>query len=145
MARDDGDDVENALLSAMAAEAQAYITSFSWCPDIRRIDLAFGVGGVVALFLVDFVSAIGGEDDRLWVVVGDIPSAYMVVDEQRPGPALENYCDLMDGWARAVLSGSLAQAEVFPVAAAATRQNAEDLLRRVALLRSDLMPLAGMD
>lgn len=99
-----GDEEDTRLLRAMATEARGYVTSFKWCLPIKAMYLADGVGGVVALFLVEFEGKVGGTDDRLWVVVGDLPSAYMVVG----GPvnakeALEAYCELMDDWINAVL------------------------------------------
>src|SRR5688572_15136850 len=96
-----GEDAEDtALLSAMAREARTYITSFDWCPPILQSYLAYGVGGVAAIFLFQFAEKIGGTDQELWVVVGDLPSAYLVViPEDSPKSALGRYCELMDEWA----------------------------------------------
>ena len=55
---DDADDT--ASLLDMARTAREYITSFAWCPPIKATYLAHGVGGVVAVFFVEFSSRING-------------------------------------------------------------------------------------
>lgn len=76
--RDNANDT--ALLREMATSARRYITSFNWCPPISACCLAFGVGGIAAIFFFEFTSRILNSDDRLWVVIGDLPSAYLVVE-----------------------------------------------------------------
>jgi hypothetical protein len=68
------DEEDSRLLREMAIKARDYINSFRWCLPIREMYLAFGVGYVIALFLFEFEGKIGGTDDTLWVVVGDLPS-----------------------------------------------------------------------
>ncbi len=139
-----GEDAEDtALLKKMAAEAREYIQSYDWCPQIRRLSLGYGVGGVVALFRVEFTQAIHGTDDELWVAVGDLPSAYFVYEgNEDPAVALEQYCGLMEDWAMTVRRGAPVE-ECFPVDAPATRENAEALLSRIAFIRAELVPGAG--
>jgi hypothetical protein len=117
------DDVDTALLLQMAKSARDYITSFDWCPPIKAIHLASGVGGIVAVFLFEFDRKIQGTDDQLWVVVGDLPTAYLVVEpKDGPAQALERYCERGTGELR----------EVFPVSAEPTPENAELLEKRIA-------------
>jgi hypothetical protein len=136
-----GDDEEDIrLLNDMAGEAARYITSFRWCPPIRAQYLACGVGKIVAVFLFEFTGKIGGTDDRLWVVVGDLPSAYMVVEPGDGGRAvLENYCRLMDVWVEAVRSSGDFN-DVYPVDAARTPVNAEQLHGRLGFIRLTILP-----
>ena len=136
---DDADDTR--LLREMAEEARRYITSHSWCPPQKDLFLACGVGGVIALFLVDFTEKIGGSpDDSLWLVVGDLPSAYFVTENAtHPRAALETYCNLMDDWITAVLDdGDLD--EVYPVEAEPSEQNARELESRLRFLRAEILP-----
>ena len=136
---DDADDTR--LLREMAEEARRYITSHSWCPPQKDLFLACGVGGVIALFLVDFTEKIGGSpDDSLWLVVGDLPSAYFVTENAtHPRAALETYCNLMDDWITAVLDdGDLD--EVYPVEADPSEQNARELESRLKFLRVEIIP-----
>lgn len=137
------DEEETTLLRAMADQARDYILSFKWSLPIKAMYLADGVGKVIALFLVEFDGEIGGTDNRLWVVVGDLPNAYMVVTE---GPncakeALEAYCELMDDWVNAVLETHNFE-NVFPVDAAETVGNAESLRWRLNFLRENIIPSA---
>jgi hypothetical protein len=133
------------LLVELAGMARNYITSFSWCLPITAMYLAYGIGGVIAIFLIEFDGKIGGTDDRLWVVVGDLPPAYMVVV---PGDtvagALEGYCLLMDEWVDAVL-GSGDFHNVYPVAAPKTAEYAEMLRSRLEFIRKNIIPEAPTD
>jgi hypothetical protein len=135
---DDPQDTE--LLRGMAKMAQDYIQSFSWCPPISRMYLTYGVGGVVAVFQVEFAHKVQDTDDKLWIVVGDLPSAYLVVEPvDDPGLALERYCELMDQWISAVRSSSDLR-DAFPVTTEPTLKNAESLNRRIDVLRTEIIP-----
>jgi hypothetical protein len=136
-----GDDTEDTeLLLSMSKNAQDYIKSFAWCPPISGTYFAYGVGGVVAVFQVEFAQKIKGTDDKLWIVVGDLPSAYLVVERvDDPGLALERYCELMDQWVVTVRkSGDFR--DVYPVAVEPTLKNAESLNRRIDFLRTEVIP-----
>ena len=86
--------------------------------------------------------AVAGFDDKELWVVGDLPSAYFVVDDvPTPRAALETYCSLMEDWAEQVLSGDQSY-ESFPVAAEPTEEHARMLLSRVEHLREVFAPLA---
>jgi hypothetical protein len=102
--------------------------------------LAHGVGGVLAVFFVEFPRKIKGTDDKLWIVVGDLPSAYLVVEPDDSGAdALERYCGLMEDWIAAVRDGADLN-NVYPVTAEPTRENADSLERRVAFLLAEIIP-----
>jgi hypothetical protein len=138
-----GEDPEDTrLLMEMLEKARAYLTRYAWCPAIREARLAFGIGGVIALFLVQLEERIAGTDDQLWVVVGDLPSAYFVIDDV-PGPqsALDTYCSLMEDWVEAVLSGHELR-KSFPVDAKPSQANALALRSRLAFLRQRVLPQA---
>jgi hypothetical protein len=94
----------------------------------------------VALFLFRLQTAINDTDEWLWVVEGDVPSAYFVIDEARdPASALTLYCDMMGEWAEAVLAKSSLD-EVFPVDAPATKEHAEMLHSRIEFMRDRVLP-----
>jgi hypothetical protein len=135
---DDADDT--ALLLGMARTAREYITSFGWCPPIDAMYLAHGVGGVVAVFFVEFPRKINGTDDKLWIVIGNLPSAYLVVEpDDSPGDALERYCGIMEDWIAAVRDGGDLSG-VYPISAEPSRENADLLERRVAFLLAEIIP-----
>jgi hypothetical protein len=136
----EGEDPEDTeLLREMAAEARAYIEDFEWSPRITSIHLALGVGGVVAAFLVQFDEVIEDSDDALWVIVGDLPSAYVIVEPEDDGmAALSRYCELMEDWTINVLEGHSLE-DSFPVDVEETAEQAEMLNQRIAFLRTEII------
>ena len=116
------DQSETELLREMLDRAEAYVQSFKWCPSVVERFLGYGVGGVVAVFLFKLAGKINDSDDLLWVVEGDVPSAYLVTDNAPdPASALTVYCDMMEASAQAVLNGSSLD-EVFPIRALQPRE-----------------------
>lgn len=133
------DDEETAQLGSILQDARSYLKGFSWCHDIRDEHYGLGVGGVVGIFLFE-IDADPGADPTLWVVAGDLPSAYLVTDEAAtPCAALGVYCDIMDRWIRTVRSGGQLS-EVFPVGVDPTEANAAQLEKRVIFLRNEIIP-----
>lgn len=134
-------DEEQRALFDMLKDAERYITSFRWCPPVSERYLGCGVAGIVAVFLFKFRSPIGKNgDEYLWVVNGDVPSAYLVTDNARDArTALLQYCDIVDEWAEAVLNPT-ADDNVFPVSAQGTKENANDLLSRTRFIREKVVP-----
>lgn len=127
-------------LKKMALAARNYISSFKWCPAINELFLAYGVGGVVAVFVLHFSKKIDDRDDYLWVVAGDLPSAYLVPDKiSTAKQALVAYCDLMNTWTKSVLEKQSLD-NAFPVAVNPTRENALALQKRIDFLRKRIIP-----
>src|SRR5689334_18694724 len=92
-----GDSKKDALLlKEMAGKAREFLLSFKWCRNIRRSWFGWGVGGVCAVFFFEIDPSSKNADKWLWVIVGDLPPAYLVVDASpTPLAALANYADLM--------------------------------------------------
>ena len=136
-----GDNVEDtALLERMADDAEAYLKTFDWCQTIDTTYFAGGVGGIAALFLVEFNEPLQSSDQQLWIVAGDIPSAYFVTDEARnPRQAIRLYCQLMNDWANSVLNLET-ERKVFPVRADRTKDNALSLKERIEFIMKDIVP-----
>lgn len=133
-----GDDAEDTLLlQSMAAEAREYIESFPWCPGLREIYFAAGIGGVVGLFVAEFPDPLPTGDSMVWVVTGDLPSAYFVADEAPTArEAFHVYKDLMEQW----ISSTEKEREsmsVFPVAAQPTPENFSALRERLEFLERE--------
>jgi hypothetical protein len=137
------DEKDSALLNEMLGRAINYLSSQSWCPEITEKYFGFGIGGVVAVFLFRLSKRINGTDEFLWVIVGDLPSAYLVGDRARdPKSALEVYCELMEGWVEAVMKGDSLN-EVYPVNVQPTSQYAEQLRSRIQFLKDKIIPMCG--
>jgi len=115
------------LLQRMSDEARQYLLSFDWCKGIQQGWFGWGVGGVAAVFLFEIEPATPSIDTVLWVVVGDLPPAYLVTDElPAPLDALRTYADLIGDWIAAVREGRSTE-ECTPVNAAPTRESADAL------------------
>src|SRR5208282_3766718 len=102
-----GDDAEDIrLLQGMASKAQQYISNFAWCRSVREAYLGDGYGGIVAVFFFHIEPSRPEVDECLWVVVGDLPSAYLVTDNcKTPSQTLERYIDVMSEWVELAKEG----------------------------------------
>ncbi len=136
---------EAPLLDALAAEARAYVEAHASAPPIKDILLAYGVGGVIGLFLARFTRPLTGEllgETELWVVVGDLPSVCFETESApTPSLALKLYCAICQDWAEAVLDDR-DLSECYPIRAAPTREHAEMLLGRIGFMKEKLIPAA---
>ncbi|HEX7288594.1 MAG TPA: hypothetical protein VF532_20585 [Candidatus Angelobacter sp.] len=127
------------LLRDMAIEASEYLLSFTWCKSIRRAWFGWGVGGVCAVFLLEIESGSKKVDSLLWVVVGDIPPAYLVIDSSpTPLSALRNYTELMQKWVDAVKARKSVATRI-PVNAPATIQYANLLQKRLDFIEKEFL------
>lgn len=135
-----GDDAKDLrLLKKMANDAQEYLLSFAWCKEIKEGWFGWGVGGVCAVFFFRILPNKMNVDRWLWVVVGDLPSAYLVVDgSPTPLAALDTYVELMQEWVEAAKSGK-STADCIPVSAPVTPQNADLLQRRLDFIRKEFL------
>ena len=92
-----------APFTKMLRDADLFITEFSWCCGIKNAYIGFGVADVIAVFLCELDRASPKADEWIWVIVGDIPPAYLVLDRtENPADALEVYITEMKKWVDAV-------------------------------------------
>jgi len=130
------DDFEDAAqFSAMLLEAKDFITSKRWCQAVLDMSVGIAEPGVVAVFLARLDVA-AEADDVLWLVVGDLPPAYLVVDDTDSSrDALRTYISLMRDWVAAA-GEQRDTSELIPVNVEANPANAEALATRLDLLES---------
>jgi hypothetical protein len=137
------DPEDDAQLAELEEEARDYVGTRPWSKPIREMLLAFGVGRILALFLVRFGEPIrweGQEDSELWVIVGDLPPAYFATDDSpNPAEALETYCVFMEDWADRILNGDDLKG-AYPIAAAPTAEHARMLKSRIEFIRQEIIP-----
>jgi hypothetical protein len=135
-----GDDLQDThLLNEMLEEATDFIRGFAWSGAIRGRWFGLGVGGVVAVFLFELAPARPDVDDRLWVVVGDLPPAYLVLDDApTPREALARYVEEMSRWVEAASAGAPVD-HLIPTNAPPTRENADLLASRLAFIRENFL------
>ncbi len=136
-----GDDAEDSrLLRIMADGAENYLRSFKWCKGIREAFFGDGYGGIVAVFLFRIDRGSSDVDEWLWVVFGDVPPAYLVTDEcKTPSEALTGYIGEMSKWVALAKEGR-SSSDVIPVYVPSTPENADDLAKRLTILREIVVP-----
>jgi hypothetical protein len=134
-----GDDAEDTkLLRHMAVAADEYIRSFAWCRAITRSFFAGGVGGIFAIFLFDIAPARPEVDRWIWIVVGDIPPAFLPLqDAKTPMQVFSTYVQGMMKWVQLARQGKQGTPEdgVPPINVPATPEWADKLEKRLHFLR----------
>lgn len=126
----------------MATEAREFMCEQEWCKHVDRQYLAFGVGGVIGVFLFQITPRCEDVESCLWVIVGDLPPAFIVVeDNPTAADALDAYCLEMRAWVEAVEGGEAVDG-LIPVNAPPTIENAQQLNGRLQFLRSKIIPLS---
>jgi hypothetical protein len=136
-----GDDADDTLrLEADLEAARRYLLRQTWCFGIRSMYFGAGVGSIVAVLLAELDQRPNGVDEWLWVVVGDVPPAYLVLDDcPTPIAALETYVKLMQPWVDLAHDGKQSD-EFFPVDLLPTPENAAMLQKRLDALTITVIP-----
>jgi hypothetical protein len=131
-----------ALLLKLRDSACQYLLSFPWCVSILETYFGDGVGGIVAVFLFRFLSARPDIDEWLWVIVGDLPSAYFVTyDLKSPYEVLETYIEHRSLWVKFAMEGKTPPDDVMPVyEVPPTPEWAKNLQTRLDTLREHILP-----
>ena len=130
-----GDDEQDTiLLHKMLDNAKQYISSFSWCETILGSYCGGGVGGIFAVFFFHIRPSRPDVDRWIWVVVGDIPPAYIALtDCKSAAEAFKTYIRGMSRWVVLARKGETGTAEqgVPPVNVPATPEWAEKLDKKL--------------
>jgi hypothetical protein len=137
-AGEDGE--ERMLLRSMHREARDYMTSISWCQEIKSTYFRMRIGKIVAVFLFEVDPIDLPEEDLIWVIVGDLPPACLVTLDgaQLPSEALEIYIELMNEWVTAVKCGKSVK-DLIPVNVPPVRDYAEQLEGGLEFLKENVL------
>ena len=134
------DDAETQALSIMHKKAERYLLDFQWRKKITSAYFGYGVSPIIAVFYFEIEPEAVEIDQKLWVIVGDIPSAYIVTDRAKsPKEAIVTYIELFRDWIAAVKAG-LPITPLVPAGAPATLNNAADLEIRLDFLDQYIVP-----
>jgi hypothetical protein len=102
------DDQDTTLLRKMFGDATEYISSLSWCEDILDSYFGGGVGGIFAIFFFHIRSRRSDVDPWIWIVVGDIPPAYLPLSDcESPAQVFRTYVHGMSRWVEFARKGEL--------------------------------------
>ncbi len=67
-------------IGQMAADAERFLSAKSWCKRIVAGKWGVGWEGIVAVIQFEIEPAYNGVDESMWVIVGDLPPAYICND-----------------------------------------------------------------
>jgi hypothetical protein len=130
---------ETQLLLSYLQDARSFLSGFAWCTELREQFFGVGVGGVIAVFLMEVVVK-GVDHEWLWVITGDLPAAYISRDRAAsPCEALIVYGTIVEQWVEAVCSGSLGR-DVFALPVDATLETAALLGSKLRTLQRIVLP-----
>ena len=137
-----GEDAEETgELQQLAAQATDFLAGFRWCGGVKEQYEGLSVAGVVGIFLVRIIPLTQEADEWLWVIVGDVPPAYLVTDEApTPAEALSAYIEEMSAWATAAEKGDSLD-ELIPVNIDPSPEAAKLLRSRLDFLQAKVLPL----
>jgi hypothetical protein len=131
------DEEETQLLREMSVEADEYLRSFPWCNRVLGSFFGGGVGGIFAVFLFRIDASRPAVGPWIWIVVGDIPPAYLPFeDAESPAEVFRTYMWGMRNWvelARQGRKGTVAD-NVPPINVPASPEWAEKLAHKLHLL-----------
>jgi hypothetical protein len=123
-----------AEMNSMYQEAREFLEFYDWCSEIKESFIGMLYPGIVAVFLFKIVPSRQDVDEWIWVIVGDLPPAYLTTDEcPNPATALDGYVGAMLAWVDAAQKGK-SVAELIPVNVLATKENAKMLKTRLDFL-----------
>ena len=135
------DEEDTGVLRALASDAETYIQNHAWCKAIREFYYGNSYQGIVAIFLFRIEPARPEVDEWLWVVVGDLPPAYIVIDDcETPSKALEGYVREAMKWVELAKYGRSSK-RFMHVNKPATPENAAVLERTLNFLTEVLVPI----
>lgn len=121
-------------LHGLEAEAANFIRSFAWSGQLLEMYEGFHEPDILGVFLVRLKPAQPQVDEWLWVVVGDLPAAYLVTDNAvTVDEAIEGYVEEMQRWVDAVRAGNSVD-DLIPVNTPPTPEFADMLQWRLDVL-----------
>jgi hypothetical protein len=133
--------VDTALLREMCADAKQYLESFDWCEVAGPVYWGGGIGKIFSVFVFEIASVAADVDRLLWVVVGDVPPLYFVLDDCRsPSDVLDKYMELMEQWIELARQGRTSDA-LLPTSVEPTPEWAASLAKRLQFIRTSVGPL----
>jgi hypothetical protein len=127
--------VEEPELHQLGLEAEQYLSRHNWCKDVVDGWLAVYWEEILAVFLFQIDPLNEEVDHYVWIVVGDIPSAYIDVESGKdPKEVLEGYVDIMTDWIDNVMAGR-SVVESYPLEVPATPEYATMLKNKLIILK----------
>ncbi|MBJ6985755.1 hypothetical protein [Luteimonas sp. MC1750] len=130
---------------AYAKEATDFLLSKRWCRSVSSLDLGCSIAGIFGVFLAQIKPNHPEIDEQLWVVVGDLPPAYLVCDSAANWQeALAAYVSEMRQWVEAASLGQSVE-DLIPVNVPPTKEHASQLATRLDFLHERFITVEAGD
>lgn len=127
-------------LDSARVEARQYLEFYNWVLSIKGEYLGYGAEGIIYIFLFEIEPGRPEVNRWIWVIVGDIPPAFLPADDATtPFEVLDSYIGALEEWVEAAREGK-SVAELIPVNVDATPANAEMLAGRLKFLDERILP-----
>ena len=123
------------------SEAYEYINSFKWCEKIVDSQLYFNLGSAFCVFIIDIVNNQSKDkaDNKLWVIVGDLPSMYLDSHNVKSlKDSLEVYVELAEEWVENVIAKKSVK-ECFPFHKKPSMKLAKFLNNRIGFISTEIL------
>lgn len=129
----------------LSKEATAFLESHSWCLAVKEVWFDRGYS-FLSIFLIEILPG-PGADELVWVIVGDVPPAYIDTQTCDNGvSAVKSYIYCMREWCNAAKTGA-DTSELIPVYSRdslkpipATPKMFNLLERRLKFIEEEIMP-----
>jgi hypothetical protein len=123
----------------LAKEATSFLTSHTWCKRILNGFFDRGWGYILGVFYFEIEPGSENADNFVWVIVGDIPPAYVDIESAANGlEAIKCYVDIMGDWVNNVKQGGAGE-NCYPVTVSPTLEHATMLENRLRLIKEQIL------
>ena len=120
-------------------DAITFLNQHTWHEGFTNVYAGLVVEGIIGIYLFEIIHSRDDVDDFIWVITGDIPSAYITCeDAPNPACALDGYIGAMREWVKAVNSNQGIE-DLIPVNVPPTKTWAEKLENRLNFLDKKIL------
>jgi hypothetical protein len=126
-------------LAGLSDRALRFVESNAWCTSVVRGMFDRGWGNILAVFYFVIQPAYDYVPRDIWVVVGDLPSAHIDIQDNPNGAcAIDGYVREMQRWIDQVMKDR-SPGELIPVDVLPTREYAQELQRRIDIVTETIL------
>ena len=126
-------------LIASSKYALKFIDSQKWCKQVIDVKFDRGWGYIMSVFFLTIDPTHKEIPEHLWVIVGDLPPAYIDVEDNPNGAcAINGYVMEMEKWVHNVLRGEPVD-KLIPVNAPPIKKYAKMLRSRLNIIKKDIL------
>lgn len=116
-----------------------FLTLHTWHEGFTNVYAGLVIKGIIGIYLFEIIHSRDDVDDFVWVIAGDLPSAYITCeDAPNPACALDGYVGAMREWVNAVNSDRSID-NLIPVNVPPTKAWAEKLEKRLNFIDEKIL------